>query len=126
VHVTVRVQNVSHRSLDFVEIYDAIPETFELAMGENYIITQIAGRQIKEFSIFYVFPSRGVYRIGPIRAIIMDKIGFYCEEDTRDFYTEVLVYPSYEDVRRMDALSKKRQIGKMFGKPQNPSKRYGR
>jgi uncharacterized protein (DUF58 family) len=125
VHVSVRIQNISRKSLDFVEVYDAIPETFELSIGENYIVTELPGRQIKEFSYIVRVPTRGVYRIGPMKAIIHDKLGFYYEEDSREFFTEILVYPSYEDVRRMDALSKKRQIGKMFGSHKTREKGMG-
>lgn len=124
-HVTVRIQNTSKKSLDFVEVYDAVPETFELAIGENYIVTQLPGKKVKTFSYVLRVPTRGVYRIGPMKAIIHDKLGFYFDEDTREFYTEVLIYPGYEDVRRMDALSKKRQIGKMFGSHKTRQKGMG-
>ncbi|MFW9928220.1 MAG: DUF58 domain-containing protein [Candidatus Thorarchaeota archaeon] len=115
IHVSVKVTNTSKISHDMVEIYDAIPESFELSMGENFIITQMRGGQTQEFSYILRVPIRGVYRIGPSKIILHDRIGFYFEEDIRQFYTEVLVYPSYQDVRRLQALNKKRQIGKMFG-----------
>ena len=115
VYVTIKVTNTSRTRLDFLEIYDAIPETFELMVGENFIVTQLRGNETKEFSYIIRVTIRGVYRIGQSKVIIHDRIGFYFEEDIREFYTEVLVYPSYQDIRRMEALGKKRQIGKMFG-----------
>jgi uncharacterized protein (DUF58 family) len=125
VHVTVNVTNTSRRRLDFVEIYDGIPETFEIALGENFIVTQLGGRETKKFSYIVRVPTRGVWKIGPSKVNIHDRIGFYFEEDTREFYTELLVYPSYEDVRRMNALSKRRQQGMMFGAHKTKQKGMG-
>ncbi|MFW9992709.1 MAG: DUF58 domain-containing protein [Candidatus Odinarchaeota archaeon] len=125
IYVTIDVKNTSRRRLDFVEIYDAYPETFELAMGENFIMTQLEGNESKKYSYILRVSTRGVWKIGPTKVIIHDRLGFYWEEDMREFYTEVMVYPSYEDVRRMDALSKKRQIGKMFGSHRTREKGTG-
>ena len=41
VHVTVKVENTGRRRMDFLEVYDAIPDMFEIALGENFIITQL-------------------------------------------------------------------------------------
>lgn len=125
IHVTISVTNSGRSRLDSVEIYDAIPETFELSMGENFIITQIHGNETKSFSYIVRVTKRGVFRLGPSKVLIHDRIGFYFEEDVREFYTEVLTYPSYQDIRRMDALSKKRQIGKMFGSHKTREKGTG-
>ncbi|MHA1991200.1 MAG: DUF58 domain-containing protein [Candidatus Hodarchaeales archaeon] len=125
IHISVKITNTSGTRHDMVEIYDAIPESFELAMGENFIIAQIGGGETKEFSYVLRVPVRGVYRIGPTKIILHDRIGFFYEEDIREFYTEVLVYPSYQDIRRMEALSKKRQIGKMFGSHKTREKGTG-
>ncbi|MHA1450342.1 MAG: DUF58 domain-containing protein [Candidatus Hodarchaeales archaeon] len=125
IYVSVEIKNTSSRRLDFVEVYDAYPETFELAIGENFIMTQLEGDEVKEYSYILRVPTRGVWKIGPTKVIIHDRLGFYWEEDIREFYTEVMVYPSYEDVRRMDALSKKRQIGKMFGSHRTREKGAG-
>ncbi|MFX0085793.1 MAG: DUF58 domain-containing protein [Candidatus Hodarchaeota archaeon] len=125
VHVTVKIENTGRRRMDFLEIYDAIPDMFEIVLGENFIITQLAGKEIKEFSYIIKVSTRGVYRIGPVKVIIHDRLGFYFEEDVRHFYTEVLCYPSYEDIRRMEALSKRRQQGKMFGAHRTKQKGMG-
>jgi uncharacterized protein (DUF58 family) len=115
VHVTIRVTNTTGKTLDFVEIYDLIPDSFDLSMGENFIITSLRKNESKVFSYIIRVSRRGVFRLGPSKVIIHARTGFYFEEDIREFYTEILVYPEYSDIRRMDALSKKRQIGKMFG-----------
>ncbi len=125
IHVTVKIENTGKRRMDFLEIYDAIPDMFEIVLGENFIITQLAGKEKKEFSYIIKVSTRGVYRIGPVKVIIHDRLGFFFEEDIRHFYTEVLCYPSYEDIRRMDALSKRRQQGKMFGAHRTKQKGMG-
>jgi len=125
IHVSVKIENAGSRRIDFLEIYDAIPDMFEIVLGENFIITQLAGKEVKEFSYIIQVSTRGVYRIGPVKVIIHDRLGFYFEEDTRHFYTEVLCYPSYEDIRRMEALSKRRQQGKMFGSHKTRQKGMG-
>ncbi|MHA1542890.1 MAG: DUF58 domain-containing protein [Candidatus Hodarchaeales archaeon] len=125
IHVTVKVENTGARRIDFLEIYDAIPDMFEIVLGENFIITQLMGKEVKEFSYIIQVSTRGVYRIGPVKVIIHDRLGFYFEEDVRHFYTEVLCYPSYEDIRRMEALSKRRQQGKMFGSHRTRQKGMG-
>ena len=84
------------------------PEIFELVLGENFLTTQLGPKQSITFSYIVRIPIRGRFLIGPTKIILHDRIGFFYEEDIREFYTEVLVYPSYQDIRRMEALSKKR------------------
>ncbi len=124
IYVTIKVTNEG-KGLDFVEIYDAIHETFELSMGENFIITSLGSGASKTFSYLIRVTKRGVYRIGPSKVIIHSRTGFFFEEDIREFYTEVLIYPSYQDIRRLEALSKKRQLGKMFGSHKTKEKGSG-
>ena len=50
IHVTVKVENTGARRIDFLEIYDAIPDMFEIVLGENFIITQLMGKEMKAFS----------------------------------------------------------------------------
>ncbi len=125
VHVKVTIQNLSRVNFDFLEVYDAVPSTFEVVVGENFILTELPARGTISFSYVIRVSMRGVYKIGPTKVILYDRLGFYTEEDVREFYTEILVYPSYEDIRRMEALSKKRQIGKQFGSHKTKEKGTG-
>ncbi len=125
IYVTLTITNTSRHRMDYLEIYDAIPEYFELALGENYIITQLGGYERKVFSYIIRVSTRGVYRLGPSKVILHDRLGFYFQEDVRHSYTEVLVYPSYEDVRRMEALSQRRRLGHMFGQHRTKLKGMG-
>ncbi|MHA1226145.1 MAG: DUF58 domain-containing protein [Candidatus Hodarchaeales archaeon] len=125
IYITVKIENTGKRRLDFLEVYDAIPDLFEIVLGENFIMTQLESKETKEFAYIVQVSTRGVYRIGPTKVIIHDRLGFYFEESIRHFYTEVLCYPSYEDIRRMDALSKRRQQGKMFGAHKTRQKGMG-
>ena len=49
VHVSVRVENTGKRRIDFLEIYDAIPDMFEIVLGENFIITNWVEKKQKSF-----------------------------------------------------------------------------
>ena len=84
IYVTIKVTNEG-KGLDFVEIYDAIHETFELSMGENFIITSLGSGASKTFSYLIRVTKRGVYRIGPSKVIIHSRTGFFFEEDVREF-----------------------------------------
>lgn len=124
IYVTIKVTNEG-KAIDFIEIYDAIHETFELSMGENFIITSLGSNSSKIFSYLIRVTKRGVFRIGPSKVIIHSRTGFFFEEDIREFYTEILIYPSYQDIRRLEALSRKRQLGKMFGSHKTKEKGSG-
>ena len=58
IHVTVKIENTGSRRIDFLEIYDAIPDMFEIVLGENFIITQLAGKEVKEFSYIIQVSTR--------------------------------------------------------------------
>ncbi len=113
--IEVRVKNRSLNPIPFLEVYDAYPEVFDLAMGENFISTQLASKQGTAFSYILRIPVRGRFLIGPTKVIIHDRQGFFSTEAILAELTEVLVYPSYEDVKKLQMLGSKRQLGVLFG-----------
>ena len=114
-HVTLHVTNTTRTRIDFLEIYDPISEALQLAVGENYITTRIDPGQTISLSYILRTIHRGKFPIGPTRIIIYDRMGFYYEEETVGDATTILVLPEYTDIKRMDALSHRRQIGMLFG-----------
>ncbi len=115
IHVKVIVKNKSHRMFDFIEIYDAYPEVWVLAIGDNGIATRLEPGKESSFSYILQCRVRGTYKIGPTTIILKDRMGFhYYKREIRE-HTEVLVYPTYKDVRKMQALGPKRQLGMLFG-----------
>ncbi|NHJ87233.1 MAG: DUF58 domain-containing protein [Asgard group archaeon] len=115
IHVRVNIHNKGPNAIDHLEIYDAYPETMDLVLGENYIFTRINAGAKAEFSYILRTPVRGLYKIGPTKVIIHDRLGFYQEERIKVDFDEVLIYPSYEDIQKLKTLGAKRQLGRMFG-----------
>ncbi|MHA1126464.1 MAG: DUF58 domain-containing protein [Candidatus Heimdallarchaeota archaeon] len=115
IHVRVYIHNKGPNAIDHLEIYEAYPESMDLVLGENYIFTRINAGAKAEFSFILRTPVRGLFKIGPTKVIIHDRLGFYQEERTKEEFDEVLVYPSYEDIKKLKTLGAKRQLGKIFG-----------
>lgn len=114
-HVKISVRNKGNKKIDFLEVYDVFPETFVLAIGKNKIATRLDPQTDMKFSYVLQPRLRGQYNIGPTKLVIHDRLRFNYDEKTIGEYTELLVYPSYQDVRRMSALARKRALGIMFG-----------
>jgi len=115
IHVRITIHNKGPSAIDHLEIFDAYPETMDLVLGENYLYTRINANSKAEFSYILRTPVRGLFNIGPTKVIIHDRLGFYEEETIKQDFDEVLVYPSYEDIKKLKTLGAKRQLGKMFG-----------
>ncbi|MHA1244081.1 MAG: DUF58 domain-containing protein [Candidatus Heimdallarchaeota archaeon] len=115
IHVRINIHNKGPNAIDHLEIYEAYPETMDLVLGENYIFTRINAGAKAEFSFILRTPVRGLYKIGPTKVIIHDRLGFYQEERTKEEFDEIIVYPSYEDIKKLKTLGAKRQLGKIFG-----------
>ncbi|MHA1771235.1 MAG: DUF58 domain-containing protein [Candidatus Thorarchaeota archaeon] len=113
--VRVTIKNVSHRHFDFIEIWDQYPETWILAIGENFIASRIEPGSSITFSYILQARMRGRYYIGPTEVIMRDRLGLHYYKRTLKARTEILVYPTWKDVRRMESLGKQRQLGLMFG-----------
>ncbi|MEA2071497.1 MAG: DUF58 domain-containing protein, partial [Asgard group archaeon] len=97
------------------EIYDAFPESMDLVLGENYIFTRINSGAEIEYSYILRTPVRGLFKIGPTKVIIHDRLGFYNYEVIKEDFSEILVYPSHEDIKKLKTFGAKRQLGKIFG-----------
>ncbi|NHI83882.1 MAG: DUF58 domain-containing protein [Candidatus Thorarchaeota archaeon] len=115
VRVRVTVHNTSRRHFDFIEIWDQYPETWILAIGENFIASRIEPGSSITFSYILQARMRGRYNLGPTDVVMRDRLGLHYYKRTLEAETEILVYPTWKDVRRMEALGKQRQLGLMFG-----------
>lgn len=113
--VRVTLRNTSRRHFDFIELHDQYPETWILAIGENFIASRIEPGSSITFSYILQARMRGRYFLGPTEVILRDRLGLHYYKRTLQAPTEVLVYPTYKDVRRMESFGKQRQLGLMFG-----------
>ena len=114
-HIKVTVTNKSSHTIDNVEIYDGYPEIFKLVVGSNNIRTRLPSKKSITFSYIVQCPIRGKFKLGPLKVNIYNKRNFHFEERTIHKYDYLLVYPTYEDVRKMKTLSHKRQLGVLYG-----------
>ncbi len=113
--VRVKITNKSRRNFDFIEVHDAYPETWILAIGENFLASRIEPGRSMTFSYILQARMRGRYILGPTNVIIRDRLGLHYYTRSLEAPTEILVYPTWKDVRRLEALGKQRQLGLMFG-----------
>ena len=113
--VRVTVRNTSRRHFDFIEVWDRYPETWILAIGENFIASRIEPGSSMTFSYILQARMRGRYFLGPTEVIMRDRLGMHYFKRVLKEKTEVLVYPTWKDVRRLEAMGKQRQLGLMFG-----------
>ncbi len=113
--VRVTIRNKSRRHFDFIEVWDRYPETWILAIGENFMASRIEPGSSITFSYILQAKNRGRYYLGPTEVVMRDRLGFHYYTRTLEAETEILVYPTWKDVRRMESLGKQRQLGLMFG-----------
>lgn len=114
-YVKVVIENVGNSGIDYLEFYDTLPDTFNVALGKNYIVTQVGPKSKIEFSYIVQPRLRGEYEIGPSKITIYDRLHLNSAEIKFSVHTPVLVYPPYDDVRRYGQISQKRVLGILFG-----------
>jgi len=127
VHIKVVIENLSKNSFDFIEIRDYFnPQLFRLVLGENFISTRIAPKSVIKFSYVLEPKVRGEYPLGPLSVIVKDRLGFNSlERIVPDSVTDILVYPPYEDIKRIEILGSKRSLLLNYGIQRSKQKGLG-
>ena len=127
VHIKVVVENTGKTSFDFIEIRDYYnPELFRLILGENFISTRIGPKNTIKYSYVLEPKVRGGYPIGPLSVIIKDRLGFNsAERIIPNSITDVLIYPPYEDIKRIEILGSKRSLNLNYGVQRSKQKGLG-
>ncbi len=115
-HVVVEIKNTGDRRFDFVEIKDLYPyENFNCVIGDPFISTRIDPKKTVRFSYVLKPRIRGEFFLGPVEVHVKDRLEFNDEaREIPESYTQLVVYPPYADLRKLDALHG-RTLGKMFG-----------
>ncbi|RDE13140.1 MAG: hypothetical protein C4K47_06640 [Candidatus Thorarchaeota archaeon] len=113
--VRVTIRNTSRRHFDFIEVWDQYPETWILAIGENFMASRIEPGSSIVFSYILQVRMRGRYYLGPTEVVMRDRLGLHYYKRVVKAKTEILVYPTWKDVRRLETIGKQRQLGLMFG-----------
>jgi uncharacterized protein (DUF58 family) len=127
VHVKVVIENIGRSSFDYLEIRDTFnPQLFKLILGENFISTRIGPKATVRFSYVLEPKVRGEYALGPLSIIIKDRLGFNSlERIVPNSVTDILVYPPYEDIKRIEILGSKRSLQLNYGLQRSKQKGLG-
>ncbi len=127
VHIKVIIENAGRNSFDFLEIRDNYnPQLFRLILGENHISTRIGPKEMVKFSYVLEPKVRGEYALGPLSIIVKDRLGFNSvERIVPDSVTDILVYPPYEDIKRIEILGSKRSLQLNYGLQRSKQKGLG-
>ncbi|MFX1446991.1 MAG: DUF58 domain-containing protein, partial [Promethearchaeota archaeon] len=127
VHVKVVIENTGKNSFDFLEIRDYYnPELFRLVLGENFISTRIGPKNQIKFSYVLEPKVRGEYPLGPLSLTVKDRLGFNSvERIVPDSVSDILVYPPYEDIKRIEILGSKRSLSQNYGLQRSKQKGLG-
>ena len=127
VHVKVVIENIGRNSFDFIEIRDNYnPQLFRLILGENFISTRIGPKAVIKFSYVLEPKVRGEYALGPLSIIVKDRLGFNSlERIVPDSVTDILIYPPYEDIKRIEILGSKRSLQLNYGIQRSKQKGLG-
>ncbi|MHA1146890.1 MAG: DUF58 domain-containing protein [Promethearchaeota archaeon] len=127
VHVKVVIENIGRSSFDFLEIRDYFnPELFRLILGENFISTRIGPKNIIKFSYVLEPKVRGEYPLGPLSIIVKDRLGFNSlERIVPDSVTDILIYPPYEDIKKIEIMGSKRSLQLNYGVQRSKQKGLG-
>ena len=127
VHVKVVIENIGRSSFDYLEIRDNFnPQLFRLILGENFISTRIGPKAIVRFSYVLEPKVRGEYALGPLSIIVKDRLGFNSlERIVPNSVTDILVYPPYEDIKRIEILGSKRSLQLNYGLQRSKQKGLG-
>ncbi len=127
VHIKVIIENAGRNSFDFIEIRDYYnPALFRLILGENFISTRIGPKDLIKFSYVLEPKVRGEYPLGPLSVIVKDRLGFNsAERIIPNSVTDVLIYPPYEDIKRIEILGSKRSLNLNYGVQRSKQKGLG-
>ena len=127
VHIKVIIENTGKSSFEFLEIRDYFnPQLFQLVLGENFISTRIGPRAIVKFSYVLEPKVRGEYPLGPISVTIKDRLGFNSiDRIIPDSVSDILIYPPYEDIKRIEILGSKRSLQLNYGLQRSKQKGLG-
>jgi uncharacterized protein (DUF58 family) len=127
VHIKVVIENIGRSSFDFIEIRDNFnPQLFKLILGENFISTRIGPKNIIKFSYILEPKVRGEYPLGPLTITIKDRLGFNSvERIVPNSVTDILIYPPYEDIKRIEILGSKRSLQLNYGIERSKQKGLG-
>lgn len=96
IRVSVKIHNDSYFPKFYLRVSDRLPRWFRFAGSDNRhgpLVLNLKSHSTAEIVYFFEPMKRGVYRIGPMRLLTADPIGFSTYRRSLPDYSEVVVYP---------------------------------
>lgn len=101
-----------HFPFDCVEVNSSYPDVFEQVNGyQSFIIPS----QENSFSHVLKCNNRGKYTLGKVGLTLCDRFGYCYTNFQLADEVAVTVFPTYEDIRRMEISGRSRQLGRLYG-----------
>lgn len=104
--VRVKIRNPTFFDLDRALIVDMVPDAFDIAFGENYTDVFIPAGGQMELAYVLRAAARGVHLIGPLNITLRDKMHFFVAHLEIPIISEIRVFPTYSDIRRLEITQK--------------------
>lgn len=120
VKVRLAITNSSKNPIRGLEITDQLSQGLTLVSGCNQTIAEVKAHSSFTLEYFVRPPSRGLYRIGPVKVLLSDPLKLFASEMTLGGPDSLYVYPEQCPVR---VRITPRKTGSWWGS--TPSKRAG-
>jgi uncharacterized protein (DUF58 family) len=98
IEVIIKLKNNGEK-IDFLEVYDVLPETISLKKGTNHWISSLEDEIVINYKISC--GVKGSYTIGPMYLRKRDLLGMFCKEECLEIFSDFMVIPKMEDIRRI-------------------------
>jgi len=115
VAVRVTVRNHGDKTFHYVELEDRLPRGIQVAEGDNTYRGSLGPHEELSFGYVVHCPLRGRFELGPVTARFWDDYRLFRRDFAVCSSVGVVVFPSLEDVRRMEALRRKRAMDVFLG-----------
>ncbi|HEY4674852.1 MAG TPA: DUF58 domain-containing protein [Candidatus Bathyarchaeia archaeon] len=100
--VKLKITNKSKERIDFLEIYDRLPEELTITKGTNHLVLSINPEEKTVLTYEVSCVQRGRYEIGPVYLRSQDPLGFNFSENTQSKVSSLRVVPSIEKLSSSD------------------------
>ncbi len=111
----VTVRNDGDKTLRYVELEDRLPRGVQVVSGDNSYRGPLEPHEELSFSYVAHFPLRGRFEVGPTTARFRDSYRLLYRDYAVCSSVGLVVFPSLDDVRRMEALRRKRAMDVFLG-----------
>ncbi len=106
VNVNLNIKNKRGLGAYFFELIDMFPAAAPDEKDKSIFILNIESRENKKLSYAAECYKRGLWRVGPLRVISQDALGFFKMIKAYNVFSEILIYPSLFRIFAFPPLAK--------------------